>query len=118
MSRFFKSAAFPILIVVVLAFFAQKLISPGESTHKPNFAEFLQQIDSGQVQAAVIKTKDNTVDVTLQNKTKYEVGYPDDFGSSLINRLTVRHVAFDVQGKKSNGWLSLLTYVLPFIIFI
>ena len=27
-SRFFKSAAFPILIVVVLAFFAQKLISP------------------------------------------------------------------------------------------
>ena len=28
MSRFFKSAAFPILIVVVLAFFAQKLISP------------------------------------------------------------------------------------------
>ncbi len=27
MSRFFKSAAFPILIVVVLAFFAQKLIS-------------------------------------------------------------------------------------------
>ena len=29
-SRFFKSAAFPILIVVVLAFFAQKLISPGD----------------------------------------------------------------------------------------
>ena len=29
MSRFLKSAAFPILIVVVLAFFAQKLFSPG-----------------------------------------------------------------------------------------
>ncbi len=28
MSRFFKSAFFPILIVVVLAFFAQRLISP------------------------------------------------------------------------------------------
>jgi cell division protease FtsH len=35
-SRFFKSAAFPILIVVVLAFFAQKLIS-GPGHHKaPN----------------------------------------------------------------------------------
>ena len=33
MSRFFKSAAFPILIVVVLAFFAQKLI--GSSSHGP-----------------------------------------------------------------------------------
>ena len=27
MSRFFKSAAFPILIVIVLAFFASKLIA-------------------------------------------------------------------------------------------
>src|SRR6266550_3185759 len=29
MSRFFKSAAFPILIVVVLAFLAVKLVNPG-----------------------------------------------------------------------------------------
>ena len=34
MSRFFKSAAFPILIVVVLAFFAQRLISPGDAEHQ------------------------------------------------------------------------------------
>ena len=34
MSRFFKSAAFPILIVVVLAFFAQKLISPERSRRR------------------------------------------------------------------------------------
>jgi hypothetical protein len=34
-SRFFKSAAFPILIVVVLAFFAQKLISAGERQQDP-----------------------------------------------------------------------------------
>ena len=25
---------------------------------------------------------------------------------------------FDIQGKTSNGWLSLLTYILPFVIFI
>ena len=43
MSRFFKSAAFPILIVVVLAFFAQKLISPGERHPTPNYSEFLTQ---------------------------------------------------------------------------
>ena len=35
MSRFFKSAAFPILIVVVLAFFAQRLISPSDQANKP-----------------------------------------------------------------------------------
>ena len=40
MSRFFKSAAFPILIVVVLAFFAQKLISPGETKSPPTYGDF------------------------------------------------------------------------------
>ena len=45
MSRFFKSAAFPILIVVVLAFFAQKLISPGARTHVPNYSEFIAQVE-------------------------------------------------------------------------
>ena len=45
MSRFFKSAAFPILIVVVLAFFAQKLI--GSNSHGPNytFGNLLTQLD-------------------------------------------------------------------------
>ena len=46
MSKFFKSAAFPILIVVVLAFFAQKLISPGDRTPDPNYSEFLTQVDT------------------------------------------------------------------------
>ena len=34
MSRFFKSAAFPILIVVVLAFLAVKLVNPGPTNHR------------------------------------------------------------------------------------
>ena len=34
MSRFFKSAAFPILIVVVLAFLAVKLVNPGSSNKR------------------------------------------------------------------------------------
>ena len=38
MSRFFKSAAFPILIVVVLAFFAQKLIGSGNHAEEPTSA--------------------------------------------------------------------------------
>jgi cell division protease FtsH len=118
MSRFFKSAAFPILIVVVLAFFAQKLISPGESTKKPTFSQFLHQIDNGQVRSATLKTKDNTVAVTETAGQKYEVGFPNDYGNELVNRLSSKNVKFNVEGRKSNGWLSLLTYVLPFLIFI
>ncbi|MDX6670644.1 MAG: cell division protease FtsH, partial [Solirubrobacteraceae bacterium] len=118
MSRFFKSAAFPILIVVVLAFFAQKLISPGDDKPKTSFSQFLTQIDDGQVKSATLKTKDNTVAVTLAGGQKYDVGYDPDYGNELINRLQAKSVKFDVEGRKSSGWLSLLTYVLPFLIFI
>ncbi len=122
MSRFFKSAAFPILIVVVLAFFAQKLI--GSSSHQPKetFGDLLTQLDSGQVKSMSIHTKDNTVNVTTTGGVKYTVGYPDDYAATLINDAQ-KDIAgggngLDVQGKTSNGWLSLLTYILPFVIFI
>jgi cell division protease FtsH len=124
MSRFFKSAAFPILIVVVLAFFAQKLISPGPSaSSKPQFGDFQQQLAAGEVRSVVMKTKDNTIQVTETDKHKYEVGYPDQYATSLVRDLNAAKTAhrldnYDIEGKKSNGWLSLLTYILPFLIFI
>ena len=76
MSRFFKSAAFPILIVVVLAFFAQKLI--GSSNHGPNytFGNLLTQLDNHQVKNLSLDQKSNSADVTLANGQKYSVGYP------------------------------------------
>ncbi len=122
MSRFFKSAAFPILIVVVLAFFAQKLI--GSSSHGPNynFGNLLTQLDQGKVKSLSLDQKSNSADVTLSDGTKYSVGYPDFYAPTLINDaqkdVTARGGSFNVQSKSSNGWLSLLTYILPFIIFI
>jgi cell division protease FtsH len=122
MSRFFKSAAFPILIVVVLAVFAQKLISPGSNNGPVHSYQTLVQTDlpSGEVKSAVMHTKDNTVDVALRNGGKYQVGYPDNGAQYLLNKLASARgtPAFNVEGKKSNGWLSLLTYVLPFLLFI
>ncbi len=123
MSRFFKSAAFPILIVVVLAFFAQKLI--GNSNHQPkqNFGDMIQQVKSGEVKTISLDQKNNSATVILLPQyggQKYSVGYPDSYAPQLINDVLSHEgsAALDVQSKSSNGWLSLLTYILPFIIFI
>src|SRR4051812_7769682 len=123
MSRFFKSAAFPILIVVVLAFFAQKLISSPSTQRDNTFADFLTQLDHGAVAKATVKSKDNTVNVVLDDKQKYETGFVDAYGKELTDKLAAAKAEgkiqdFTVEGRKSNGWLSLLTYVLPFLIFI
>jgi cell division protease FtsH len=110
MSRFFKSAAFPILIVVVLAFFAQKLIGSGNHTTKQTFGDLLYQLDNRQVQSMSLHEKDNTANVTTTSGLKYTVGYPDGYVSQLITQArTLPPGDFDIQGKTSSGWLSLLT---------
>jgi cell division protease FtsH len=117
-SRFFKSAAFPILIVVVLAFFAQKLISPGARTHVPNYSEFVTQVNQGQVKDVTIQTKDNTLDVELKSGRKYQTAYPDNTEPQMVKTLQQNQVGIDVRGKGGGGWITVLTYVLPFVIFL
>jgi cell division protease FtsH len=120
MSRFFKSAAFPILVVLVLAFFAQRLINPPPKGPAYDNTKFLQDVDRDNVKSAVIRTKDNTIKVTLKSPAdqKHEIGFVPDNGDELIAQLDEANVPYDVEGTKTSGWLSLLTYVLPFLIFI
>jgi cell division protease FtsH len=120
MSRFFKSAAFPILIVVVLAFFAQKLIGSSGKSEKQTFGDMMYQLEHNGVQSLSLHEKDNTANVTTTQGQKYTVGYPDGYVSQIITAADkdLSPQNFDIQGKTSNGWLSLLTYILPFVIFI
>jgi cell division protease FtsH len=124
-SRFFKSALFPILIVIVLAFFASKLISRSDQAPARSFAGFLEQVEQGQVATATLHTKDNSIDVRLKgtDKNKYQVGYPVDYSDILVTKLRAAKSDglirdFDVKPARSSVILSLLTYVLPFLIFI
>ena len=120
MTRFFKSAAFPILIVVVLAFFAKKLIGSTTKSATPTFGEPAYDINHNDVQSMTLDQKDNSVSVTLRNGNKFSTGYPDSYTNQLINDAinTDGGTSVVVQDKSTNGWLSLLTYILPFVIFI
>jgi cell division protease FtsH len=125
MSRFFKSAAFPILIVIVLAFFASKLIQSGNEAPKTSFATFLDQVDRGQIDNVVLRTKDYSAEVTLKgaDQKKYTIGYPPDYSDVLVTKLRSAKADstlndFDVKPARNSVILSLLTYVFPILIFI
>ncbi|WP_028064738.1 ATP-dependent zinc metalloprotease FtsH [Solirubrobacter soli] len=126
MSRFFKSAAFPILIVIVLAFFASKLIQNGNQAPATSYNQFLTQIDNDQVDNVVLRTKDNSAEVTLKGpeKKRYTTGWVQgDAGAALINKLRTAAAegkinGFDIKPARSSVILSLLTYVFPILIFI
>ncbi|MGH2835481.1 MAG: ATP-dependent zinc metalloprotease FtsH [Solirubrobacteraceae bacterium] len=120
MSRFFKSAAFPILIVVVLAFFASKLVSGNGKSSVPNFGETLGLINHHGIRSVTLDQKDNSMSVVLPNGQKYSTGYPNGYVSQIIKDVTKTEggTALNVDDTSSNGWISLLTYLLPFVIFI
>src|SRR5207302_4606420 len=125
MSKFFKSAAFPILIVVVLAFFAQKLIGTASHGPKATFGTLISDLQTGQIKSLSLHVSNNTVNATDTQGHHFTVGYPDQYATTLINNVQsdiktggLDANAFNIIGKQSNGWLSLLTYLLPFVIFI
>jgi len=119
--RFFKSAAFPILLVVILAFVAQRVISPGPSTESPSYNELVKPktglIASGRVEEVTINTKDNTLDVKQTSGDSFSTGYPPNTEQTLLNELEQNEVKTTVHGTGGSSLLSLLTYILPFVLF-
>jgi cell division protease FtsH len=117
--RFFRSAAFPILIVVVLAFFAQRLISPGSSHETPDYTTFVERVNNDQIESVTWNTKDNSLNVKQTDGTSYDEAYPDSDSAQaqLLNSLQQHNVKTEIKGKGGSSLLSLLTYILPFLLF-
>src|SRR5947207_1822327 len=116
MSRFFKSAAFPILIVVLLAFLAVKLVNPGSSNHHKHSYQTLvgAELPRGEVESVQIKNKGKALEVKYKNKETAEFGFIDQAAPELIKELRSAGVQYNIESEKSSAILSLLTYILPF----
>ncbi len=128
MRRFFKSAAFPILLVVILAFVAQKVISSPDTSKAPSYNELVASkandglIATGKIEKITINTKDNSLDVTKKGPNgesgeSFSTGYPPNTEQSLLNLIDENNVETTVHGTGGSSLLSLLTYILPFVLF-
>ncbi len=119
MNKFLKSAAFPILIVILLVFVAQRLVVSSEpSTPAPTFDQFITAISADRVAEATIKVESKEVEVRLKDDTRFTTGYPEDYSSTLVNQLEAADVPFQVKGIPSSPWWSSLIWLAPFILFI
>ncbi len=128
MNRVFRGALFPILIVIVLAFFVAKLVSPPSSTGVlHNYESFTQSdLPSGAVKSFTADTNSNSINVTLKSGVRYSVGY--DPGTTMLTTVIdesaaynkthpLSKVSYNVLPKSSSTWSSLLLYLLPFVLF-
>ncbi len=120
MNRFFRSALFPLIIIVLLVYLASQTLLPGRSeTRKMTYSQLIQEVKDGAVNEAEFNPNRSQITATLVEGGKVKVNYPTTQSATQFqNLLEKQNVKFDSKGTGSSAWWALLINVLPFVILI
>jgi cell division protease FtsH len=121
-NRLFKSALFPILVVLVLAFFALKIVNSSGSTQSPKWSDLVAATNQDKVTSIKSDLAGNSVTYTEAgpngSTVTKSVGIPS---TRLLNEelKLAQGQALPVDGAKTGGspWWSALITILPFLLF-
>jgi cell division protease FtsH len=118
LSRFIRSAFFPILVVIILIIVLQMVFShSGSQTQAYSYSKFLNDLKNGQVQSVDINVNNQQAKVTLKGGTVGQTGYIDP--TTLAQQLQ-QYPDVQVTSTKpgSSWWSSALFSILPFVLII
>jgi len=116
-SRFFKSAAFPILLIILLAFFVQNLFYGSRTSEELTFNQFQTAVTQGNLKEPVtLKTKDLVVEGELNDGTRFKVGFTAAY--NMEEYLLSNEVEFTTDIQESSIWLTLLGTLAPILLMV
>src|SRR5213596_2955325 len=120
MNRFFRSALFPLFVIVLLVYLAsQTLIPHSKSAAKVTYSEFISHAKNGDVADVEFTPSKRSISGTIPSESdkKFTVHYPADQSVPQITDILVaQDVKFDSKGTGSWSWISFLTSLLPFVL--
>ncbi|MBL7086013.1 MAG: ATP-dependent zinc metalloprotease FtsH [Candidatus Cloacimonetes bacterium] len=101
-----------IIILAIVAFF--QFFSGGPKVNDVSYSEFISDIESGAVHEIIFSGKDITY--TIGN-TKRHTNIPFE-DAELVKDIAEKHKEITIISKKPSIFSSLLSYLLPFLLFI
>jgi cell division protease FtsH len=127
MNRFFRSALFPLIVIVLLVYLASQTLMSGERKEKVTYSQLQEMVanDSGDIQSIVANP--NKQELTVERKPtggeekgeKFKVAYPSPESLNTFER-KIRNaeppINFDSKSIGGSPWWSLLTSLLPFVL--
>ncbi|MDX6398675.1 MAG: cell division protease FtsH, partial [Gaiellaceae bacterium] len=118
MNRFFRSALFPLIVIVLLVYLAsQTLIPRRDAQQKITYSDFINRVEAGDVQEAQFTPNRQQIEGTLVGGKKVKVNYPSDLSAHDVElALRKEDVTYDSKGKGSSAWWTILTSLLPFVL--
>jgi cell division protease FtsH len=107
-----------LVALVVLVFSTIAQVSPDEPSQKVGFGELLTMVEEKRIARVELNGRNHTLTAWTTAGKKHESGYPQDYGTELVKTLRAHDVAFTVEGTKRSALVSVLTYALPFVVFL
>jgi cell division protease FtsH len=121
-NRFFRSALFPLVVIVLLVWLAsQTLIPHSKSEKKVTYSQFIQDAQQGNVGNVIFNPSKRSISFEIHSEQdkKATVHYPADQSVPGIERiLESKDISFDSKGTGGFSWVSAFFSLLPFIILI
>ncbi len=122
MNRFFRSALFPLVVIVLLVWVAsQTLIPHSKSEKKETLSGFIQLAKQGALDNVVFNPSKHSITATVPREAdkKITVHYPADQSVPQITQvLEDKRIDYDSKGTGGFSWVSAFFSLLPFIILI
>ena len=125
MNRFFRSALFPLIVIVLLVYLASQTLMREEPKEKVLYSQLQQRVQDNPGQFDKIVANPTKQELTVELKPdagedkgeKYKVAYPSPESLRDFERqLRLKDVAFDSKAVGGSPWWSLLTSLLPFVL--
>ncbi len=120
MSRLFRSAIVPLVIIAALVWFLGEALLPNNDQRRHiAYSELITAVRTHpeDVQKVQFEPKTRSIDAQIGND-KVKTNYPSDQSQADFQQtLQANDVAFDSKGTGQSAWWSILTWVLPFVLF-
>jgi cell division protease FtsH len=119
-NRFFRSALFPLIVIVLLVYLASQTLMHGQKKQEKLTYSGLIQLVKAQpqsIQNVEFDPNKQKISYELAGDRKGSVHYPSDQSQNTFqNLLEKKHVVFDSKGTGGSPWWSILTSLLPFVL--
>jgi cell division protease FtsH len=112
---------FPLMVVVLLVYLASQTLLPNDSgDNRLEYSELIKRVDSSpdSIRKVTFFPKSRRIEVELVSGATLKSNYTTDLSQyAFEQKLTNHDVLFDSKGTGDSAWWSILTYLLPFVLF-
>jgi cell division protease FtsH len=125
MNRFFRSALFPLIVIVLLVYLASQTLMSEKPKEKVTYSQLQTRVqdDSESIKQIVINPNKQEMTVEFaptggeEKGEKTKVAYPSPESLRDFERtLRAKGIEFDSKSVGGSPWWSLLTSLLPFVL--